>query len=83
MNDGNYTTVDNTRVYAARQAGINVEANIHAYDEPLPLEYVDRFTTKQGVPNTWGEAVELRINKQNSNFRNNNPNGSWEMNNPK
>ena len=40
---------------------------------------VDRFTTRKGVPQTWGEAVELRIWNQNSNFRNNNPSDSYEL----
>lgn len=26
-----------------------------------PIEYVERFTTRQGVPTTWGEAIELRV----------------------
>ena len=69
MPDGQLTTVDNTRVLAARQAGINVQARVHSYDESLPQEYVERFTTKRGVPSTWGEAIELRIGKQNMSFR--------------
>lgn len=48
MSDGRLTTIDNTRVVAARQAGIDVQANIHAYDDLLPVEYIDRFTTKKG-----------------------------------
>ena len=77
MPDGELTTIDNTRVVAARQAEIDVQANIHMYDEPLPAEYVDRFTTKNGVPMTWGDAITLRIGKQNSFFRNNYPMGSY------
>ena len=81
MPDGGLTTIDNTRVVAARQAGIDVQANIHAYDDLLPVEYIDRFTTKKGVPTTWGDAITLRIGKQNSTFRNNNPFGSFDMDN--
>ena len=81
MPDGGLTTIDNTRVVAARQAGIDVQANIHAYDDLLPVEYIDRFTTKKGVPTTWGDAITLRIGKQNSTFRNNNPFGSFDMGN--
>lgn len=81
MSDGGLTTIDNTRVVAARQAGIDVQANIHAYDDLLPVEYIDRFTTKKGVPTTWGDAITLRIGKQNSTFRNNNPFGSFDMGN--
>ena len=45
MPDGAYTTIDNTRVVSAREAGINVQAIIHNYNDPLPIEYVERFTT--------------------------------------
>ncbi|AET59191.1 hypothetical protein HPL003_12170 [Paenibacillus terrae HPL-003] len=79
MPDGSYTTIDNTRVVAARKAGIDVKATVHSADELLPTEYIDRFTTKKGVPTTWGEAIELRIGKQKASFRNNNPYGSFEM----
>ena len=81
MPDGVYTTVDNTRVQSARNAGIDVKAVVHPYDEPLPQEYIDRFTTKKGVPTTWGEAVELRIGKQKVSFRNSNPLGGWNLDN--
>ena len=74
MADGRLTTIDNTRVVAARQARIDVQANIHAYDELLPIEYIARFTTK-----TWGDAVELRIGKQKSSFRTDNLFGSIDM----
>ncbi len=76
MPDGGLTTIDNTRVVAARQAGIDVQAVIHAYDDLLPVEYIDRFTTKKGVPITWGEAITLRIGKQNATFREKNPYGA-------
>ena len=83
MPDGGLTTIDNTRVVAARQAGIDVQANIHAYDDLLPNEYIGRFTTKKGVPTTWGDAITLRIGKQDATFRNNNPFGSVNMDNIK
>ena len=79
MPDGIYTTIDNTRVVSAREAGINVEANVHGYNDPLPSEYIERFTTKKGVPKTWGEAIELRVSKQKASFRNGNPYGKLEM----
>ena len=80
MLDGEYTTLDNTRLYAAQQTGIDVKACIHNYDEPLSAEQAARFSTpKKGTPMTWGEAVEYRINKQNASYRNNNPAGSWKM----
>ena len=83
MPDGIYTTIDNTRVASARQVGINVEANIHSYNEVLPSEYINRFTTKKGVPATWGEAIKLRVGKQKASFRSGNPFGAFEMENVK
>jgi hypothetical protein len=76
MPDGKLTALDNTRVLAAHRARINVRANIHAFDESLPADMVERFTTKGGVPKTWGEAVRLRIGKQNKAYRTRYPNGS-------
>ncbi|MDE6887893.1 MAG: hypothetical protein K2P45_04510 [Eubacterium sp.] len=79
MPDGAYTTIDNTRVVAAREAGINVKANVHNCGDSLPDEYIERFTTKKGVPKTWGDAIQLRIGKQKSAFRKDNPYGSYTM----
>ena len=79
MPDGIYTTIDNTRVVSAREAGINVKANVHGYNAPLPSGYIERFTTKKGVPKTWGEAIELRVGKQKASFRNGNPYGKFDM----
>lgn len=76
MGDGGLTTIDNTRVLAASRAGVNVQANIRNASDALPANMVERFTTKKGVPTTWREAVQLRIGKQNSGFRNTYPNGS-------
>ncbi|MFX3617633.1 MAG: hypothetical protein ACE3JK_08895 [Sporolactobacillus sp.] len=52
MPDGSLTTVDNTRVAAAREAGIDVKATVRNYDGLLPANMVDRFTTKKRVPKT-------------------------------
>jgi hypothetical protein len=78
-NDGKLSTLDNTRVVAARQSGIDVQANIHIYNDQLPDSLVGRFTTQKGVPTTWGDAVELRIGKQNSDFRNTFPFGTFDL----
>ncbi len=82
MNDGELTTLDNTRVVAARIAGIKVKAKVHNYNDPLPdIATMQRFTTKKGgTPMTWGQAVENRIGKQSSGFRKTYPNGSYKMN---
>ena len=52
MPDGNLTTIDNTRVLAARYAEIDVQANVHAFDAVLPqdLDLIERLTTPKGVP---------------------------------
>ena len=80
MPDGLYTTLDNTRVVAAREVGIEVQANIHGYNDIIPeSSIVERLTTPKGVPVTWGDAVNLRIGKQKASFRNNYPFGSFDM----
>lgn len=76
MSDGGLTTIDNTRVLAASEAGIDVKAIVHDYNEVLPSNLVERFTTKAGTPKTWGEAVDLRLGKQKASYREKNPNGS-------
>lgn len=77
MPDSKLTTIDNTRVLAARKVGIDVKANVYNYDELLPNSgLIERFTTKKGIPQTWGDAVNLRIGKQNSQYRKLYPNGS-------
>jgi hypothetical protein len=77
MPDGSLTTVDNTRVLAAKQAGIDVSANVHGFDEPLPANMVGRFTTRTGQATTWGEAISQRISRQTAALRNTSPLGSW------
>lgn len=85
MPDGGFTTMDNTRVVAAGHAGIDVQAVIHPFDEPLPdAEQIERFSTRKGVPSTWGDAVSLRIGKQAGPYRRTYPMGSpwtgWDGN---
>ncbi|SHI24935.1 filamentous hemagglutinin, partial [Sporobacter termitidis DSM 10068] len=79
MSDGILTSVDNTRVASAREAGIDVRANVHGYNDPLTPDQMSRFATKKGIPTTWGEAIKLRIDKQNSAFRNSFPAGSFDL----
>ena len=76
MPDGKFTTADNTRLLAAKYAGINVKVKMHSYEEILPKKMIDRFTTKKGVPSTWGDAINLRIGKQNQLYRELYPSGS-------
>jgi hypothetical protein len=78
MPDGQLTTIDNTRVLAARQAGIDVSANVHGFDEPLPSDMIGRFTTRAGPLTTWGQAVGQRIGRQSATLRTTYPLGSWD-----
>ena len=85
MADGGLTTIDNTRVVASGHAGIDLQAVVHQFDEPLRDQMqIDRFTTPKGVPSTWGDAISLRIGKQAAAYRNTYPMGSpwtgWDGN---
>lgn len=82
MRDNELTSLDNTRVVAARIAGIDVKANVHQFDEKIgDAETQRRFATpKGGQPTTWGQAVENRIGKQSSRFKKDYPNGAYNIN---
>jgi hypothetical protein len=74
MEDGQVTTIDNTRVTAARETGVRVRARVHNFDEAIPPDQAARF---KGNPDTWGDAVKSRIDGQGSRWSNENPNGSY------
>jgi hypothetical protein len=58
MPDGFMTSIDNTRVLAARYAGIDVKTNIHDFNSSLPNNLVERFITRNGItPQTWGDVT--------------------------
>jgi uncharacterized protein YoxC len=78
MPDGKFTSMDNTRIAAAREAGIDIKANIRNFYDKLSPAEVNRFSDpKKGfVPVTWGDAITGRINKQSGGFSKNNPYGS-------
>ena len=80
MPDGTLASIDNTRVLAARRAGIDVEANVRGFDEAItdPVRQLS-LTEKGVVPDTWGEAARLRINKpiQNTTYPGMNP--GWSV----
>ena len=80
MPDGKMTSIDNTRIRAAREAGIKVEANVRSFDEKLTAAESARFSDprKGFEPKTWGEAITGRIDKQSGSFSKNNPYGSNE-----
>lgn len=81
MPDGKFTSMDNTRIRAAREADIGVKANIHNFNDPLSSTEKARFTEpkKNFYPTTWGEAIQGRIDKQSGQFGKLNPNGSNEL----
>ena len=75
MPDNKLTSMDNTRIRAARDAGIEIKANVHNFNDPLP----DRMITsgRFGDAKTWGEAITKRISDQRpKSFGNNNPSGA-------
>ena len=77
MADGTLISVDNKRVLAASRAGIDVRAKVRFGDEKLSSEMAIRFTTREGTPTTWGEAIRFRINNQKKLYRETYPNGSY------
>lgn len=69
MPDGSLSSIDNTRLLAAREAGIDAKVVIHNYADGMPnasaLEYA---RPNMAVPKTWGEAIQSRINDQKTTF---------------
>ncbi|UCS92439.1 hypothetical protein KZP23_17310 [Echinicola marina] len=63
---------------AAHEVGIDVKAVMHNYDDHLPENLIERFTTKKRTPSTWGEAIDYRIGKQKVKYGENNLNGSMQ-----
>ncbi|MBD2826942.1 hemagglutinin repeat-containing protein, partial [Xenorhabdus szentirmaii] len=80
MPDGKFTSMDNTRITAAREAGIDIKANVRNFDDKLtPTETIRFSDPRRGLePKTWGEAITGRINKQTGGFSKKNPYGSDE-----
>ena len=65
MPDGAPTSLDNTRLLAAREAGINAEVNVHNFNDPLPEQRANSLQQPDGsIPHTWGEAIQMRVQKQ-------------------
>ncbi|HEX9695411.1 MAG TPA: hypothetical protein VGB64_03750 [Actinomycetota bacterium] len=77
MPDGGLTTLNNSRVLAAHEAGINAQARVHAFDSLIPEQFAGYYPTPKGaVPSTWGEAAMNRIGRQNVPYRTRWPFGS-------
>ncbi|MDX1552665.1 MAG: RHS repeat-associated core domain-containing protein, partial [Marinobacter sp.] len=65
MPDGGITSMDNTRILAARRAGIDVHARVRSPADELTPGETMRFTrTNSPEPATWGEAIQYRIEGQ-------------------
>lgn len=80
MPDGQLTSMDNTRARTAREAGINVEAREWKLDDPLSQNNKERFEVNDVVPDTLGEALQLKIQKRKpKRFGNENPFDSHEL----
>jgi len=78
MSDGVATTIDNTRLLAAKKAGVMPEVVIRSFDEAIDPNLAKRFPNKKNeFPKTWGEAINNRIQKQIGGFGTNNPNGNF------
>ncbi|WP_141243305.1 hypothetical protein [Bordetella genomosp. 1] len=76
MPDGKLTSMDNTRITAAREAGIDVQATMRDYNEPLTRVMQTERNWQQY--DTWGEAISGRIGNQSGGFGKANPYGSYE-----
>jgi hypothetical protein len=74
MNDGKFTSVDNTRLKAARKLNAKVKAIVHDFDEPLTGKQRKRF--RETGAKTWGEAVTRRLQTQSEEFAKKYPHGS-------
>lgn len=68
------------RVRAAREAGIKVEARERGYNDVVTEPEQQRFAVKGKKPDTWGQAIELRVGKQSpKRFGKETPYGSHEL----
>lgn len=73
--DGGLTSVDNTRLRAARELGVDKKGRpikpwvrVHHPDEALDPGSLERFAKngRESFPTTWGEAARERVRYQNS-----------------
>jgi hypothetical protein len=80
MPDGKLTSLDNTRIVAARQTDTEVLVNVQESSEPLNAQEINRFTKRiNGIkqkPTNLGDAANIRILSQTGNFAKGNPFGS-------
>lgn len=79
MPDGAVTSMDNTRIRAARETDTPVQALAHDHHEPLSDLDARRFRKNGREPATWGEAATVRIEGQGSTWSRANPAGSHNL----
>ncbi len=69
MPDGSLTAIYNTRLLAARKAGIDAKVKIHDYDAAIPKADARNYTAEGKLePKTWGEAISTRISVQHDKY---------------
>ena len=65
MPDGGLSSLDNTRLLAAREAGIDAEIIVFDYNDVMPDAASVGYSVKdKPTPTKWGEAITLRIGNQ-------------------
>ncbi len=77
MPDGGLTTLNNSRVLAAHEAGIEVQATVRGFDDVISVADAAFYPGVKGeLPSTWGDAITNRIMRQNAPYRTRWPSGS-------
>lgn len=76
MPDGKLTSMDNTRITAAREAGIDVQATVRNYNDRLNPQMQEARGWERY--DTWGEALNARIQAQGTKFSTANPYGATQ-----
>ena len=77
MSDGGLTTVDNSRLLAAKITNTPVKAIVHNMDDAIYGIRAEQLISKTGsIPTTWGEAILNRIGRQSKLYRSLYPYGS-------
>lgn len=82
LEDGRLFTFDHRRFAAAIEAGIDVQAIIYEYSESLPDKFANSrglFNRKSEMAQSWGDAINFRINKQSKECAELLRQGKWEL----
>lgn len=75
------TSLDNTRLLAARETNTTLQVVVHHPDDFLSRGEIKRFTPAGSSlrPQTWGDALDLRILRQRDPWSATNPYGTHEL----